>query len=170
MAPVAIDIASPKGGEAIRSPMPYLESWTLIAHPARPRKAGTVTNAVQPMALKPLRTSSVTPSPVISAQTHSGGPPTRDRRPSANTAVWTPNHPKRLTVMTRPIRVEPYRPNPVQRASTEVDRPSRIPAIPTKTHTTSRITEPRVRAQNAPQNDSPAPKVAPSRNWVRSDS
>ncbi len=60
-------------------------------------------------------------------------------------------------------------PNPVQRAMTEVFSPSRMPMTPTKTDTISRITAPRVIAQNACQNPIPKPSVAPRRNWDRAE-
>ena len=170
VAPVAMEMCAPNGGDATRSVKLCREICTVIAHPARPRNSGTVTNAVQPMARNPRSTRAVTASPQIRHQAHSGRDGMIDWRPAANTAVCTPNQPNRLTAMTSPMSVEPYRPNPVQRTSIEVARPSRIPAMPTKMQTTSRITEPSVIAQKAPQKESPAPSVAPRRNCVRSES
>lgn len=107
VAPVAMDMWAPNGAEATRSPTSCRENSTIIAQPARPRKAGTVTKAVQPMARKPRRTSAVTPSPQIRHQAQTGSAGTMECSPAANTAVCTPNQPNRLIAMTSPMRVEP---------------------------------------------------------------
>jgi hypothetical protein len=111
----------------------------------------------------------VTTSPNTSDQPHSGSTPTSAASPCAETADWMPNQPTRLIPIASPISADPDLPNPVQRASMEVDIPSRIPMMPTKTATTSRMTAPRVSATNASQNPIPKPSVAPSRNWLSAE-
>lgn len=79
---------------------------------------------------------------------------------NAGTQFWMPNQPIALTLIARPISGDPARPKPVHRASTEVDNPSRCPAMPVNIVTTSRITAPRVIASTALPNVIPKPSVA----------
>jgi hypothetical protein len=88
----------------------------------------------------------------------------------AKKEFWTPDQPADVTAMTRPTSADPPLPNPVQRASSVVERPSRTPVIPVKMATTSRMTEPRVMARTARPKDIPLPGVAPIKTWVGVDS
>ncbi len=167
--PVARLMGSPGGGVDMRAPTSLLDSSAMIAQPTRTRNAGTVTYAVQAIDPNPKMQMAVTTSPKRIDHPQAGSPPRVLASPWAETADWMPNQPMRLMPMARPMSADPPRPNPSQRATIEVDMPSREPMMPTKIETTSRMTAPNVNAQNAVQKLIPNPSVAPRRNWLRAE-
>jgi len=116
--------------------------------------SGTNTVAKFAMALMPNTTSSVMPRPVMMAQKmYSGVIPammpgriscvprksvngTISAMPWPNTAFCTPNQPTMEIATTPPNRADPTLPNPVQRDSRLVDKPSRAAAVPSAQLTT----------------------------------
>ena len=109
------------------------------------------------MALTPKTTNTVMAMPVTMDHAGVSNLPRKSvnermfAMPSPNTEFCTPNHPTMEMAITPPKMAEPILPNPVQRDSRLVDRPSRAAAVPSAQLITCNSTDPSIVAQNAPQ-------------------
>ncbi len=157
---------SPGGGALISSETEWCMSVVVTDQAISAKKSGVAIFASSAMYLKPKITRAVMAMPAT-AHHSADGPPTRAATLLPKIVFWTPNQPTRLTAITRLTSAEPLRPKPIQRVSSGVARPSRIPARPMAKITISRMTAPSVKARNALPKVMPTPMVAPRVNWER---
>ncbi len=158
-------MVGPGAGPVSSSPMSWRVSSVMTDQPTRMRNSGTVTLASHCMPTKPKATMPVTMRPKMRLQAHTGrAPGMRASSDSAEIADWMPNQPIRLMPIARPTSEAPISPKPVQRASSEVFRPSRWPMKPTTHMITSRMIEPNRKARKASPKVMLYPRVAPRRN------
>src|SRR5690606_12304050 len=149
--PSRSEMAGPAGSDVTSVPKSRATSPLPIDHATSTRNDGTVSEATHFIEAKPHSTLNVTARRNSGDHTQSGSTPIRLTRPSADTADWMPNQPISEIPIATPTTALPPWPKPVQRASTEVGRPSRQPMMPTPIETSSRITAPNVKARNASQ-------------------